>query len=60
MMVEFPGVGQNCPEGWDLTFESCPRARNSTRMGILWKFKVKRFVRVFVLSVINTGCPKNC
>ena len=31
-----------------------------TRAGTLWKFKMKRFVRVLVLSVINTGCPKNC
>ena len=43
--------------GRDLTFESCPGAGNSTRAGILWKFKVKHFVRVLVLSVINTGCP---
>ena len=41
--------------GRDLTFESCPGAGNSTRAGILWKFKVKHFVRVLVLSVINTG-----
>ena len=31
--------------GRDLTFESCPGAGNSTRAGILWKLKVKRFVR---------------
>ena len=51
---------KHCPGGRDLTFESCPGAGNSTRAGILWKFKVKHFVRVLVLSVINTGCPKNC
>ena len=49
---------KHCPGGRDLTFESCPGAGNSTRAGILWKFKVKYFVRVLVLSVINTGCPK--
>ena len=49
---------KNCPGGRDLTFESCPGAGNSTRAGILWKFKVKRFVRVSVLLMINTGCPK--
>ena len=33
-----PGFTQkNCPEGWDLTFESCSGAGNSTRAGILWK-----------------------
>ena len=54
------GLAQkHCPGGRDLTFESCPGAGNSTRAGILWKFKVKHFVRVLVLSVINTGCPKN-
>ena len=51
---------KNFPGGWDLAFESCPGAGNSTRAGILWKFKVKRFVLVLVLLVINTGCPKNC
>ena len=51
---------KNCLGGRDLTFESCPGAGNSTRAGILWKFKVKRFVRVLVLLVINIGCPKNC
>ena len=52
------GLAQkHCPGGRDLTFESCPGAGNSTRAGILWKFKVKHFVRVLVLSVINTGCP---
>ena len=56
-----PGLAQkHCPVGRDLTFESSPGAGNSTRAGILWKFKVKHFVRVLVLSVINTGCPKNC
>ena len=31
----FRGVAQkNCPGGRDLTFESCPRAGNSTRAGI--------------------------
>ena len=49
---------KNCPGGRDLTFESCLGAGNSTRAGILWKFKVKRFVLVLVLLVINTGCPK--
>ena len=43
--------------GRDLTFESCQGAGNSTRAGILWKSKVKRFARVLVLLVINTGCP---
>ena len=55
------GLAQkHCPVGRDLTFESCPGAGNSTGVGILWKFKVKHFVRVLVLSVINTGCPKSC
>ena len=55
------GLAQkHCPGGRDLTFESCPGAWNSTRAGILWKLKVKHFVRVLVLSVTNTGCPKNC
>ena len=36
------GLAQKtCPEGLDLTFESCPAAGNSTRTGILWKMKVK-------------------
>ena len=36
------GLAQkNCPGGQDLTFESCPRAGNSTRTGILWKMEVK-------------------
>ena len=48
------------PGGRDLTFESCPGAGNSTRAGILWKLKVKRFVSLLVLLVINRGCPKNC
>ena len=48
------------PGGLDLTFESCPGAGNSTRAGILWKFKVKHFVHVLVLLVINTRCPKSC
>ena len=43
------------PGGWDLTFESCPGAENSTRAGILWKLKVKCFVRLLVLLVINRG-----
>ena len=56
-----PGLAQkHCPGGRDLTFESCPGAGNSTRAGILWKFKVKHFVRVLVLSMINTVCPENC
>ena len=55
------GLAQkHCPGGRDLTFESCPEAGNSIRAGILWKFKVKHFVRVLVLSVINTGCSKSC
>ena len=54
-----PGISsKKCPGGRDLTFESCLGAGNSTRAGILWKFKVKRFVRVLVLLMINTGCPK--
>ena len=49
------GLAQkHCPGGRDLTFDSCPGAGNSTRAGILCKFKVKHFVRVLVLSVINT------
>ena len=56
-----PGISsKKFPGGRDFTFESCPEAGNSTRAGTLWKFKVKRFVRVLVLLVINTGCPKNC
>ena len=56
-----PGISsKNCPRRRDLTSESCSGAGNSTRAGILWKFKVKSFVRVLVLLVINTGCPKNC
>ena len=39
----------------DLTFESCSGTGNSTRARILWKFKVKRFVRVLVLLVIKSG-----
>ena len=55
------GLAQkDCPGGRDLTFESFPMAGNSTRAGILWKLKVKRFVRLLVLLVINRGCPKNC
>ena len=54
-----PGISsKTLPGGRDLTFESCSGAGNSTRAGILLKFKVKHFVRVLVLSVINTGCPK--
>ena len=42
------GLAQkHCPGGRDLTFDSCPGAGNSTRAGILWKFKVKHFVRVY-------------
>ena len=48
------------PGGSGFDFESSPGAGNSTRAGILRKFKVKRFVRVLVLSVIKTECPKNC
>ena len=29
-----------------MAFESCTGTGNSTRAGILWKFKVKHFVRV--------------
>ena len=55
------GLAQkHCPGGRDLTFESCPGAGNSTRAGILWKLKVKRFVHLLVLLVIKRGCPKNC
>ena len=55
------GLAQkDCPGDWDLTFESCPGAGNSTKAGILWKLKVKRFIRLLVLLVINRGCPKNC
>ena len=55
------GLAQkDCPGGWDLTFESCPGAGNSAKAGILWKLKVKHFVRLLVLLVINRGCPKNC
>ena len=43
--------------GQNLTFESCPGAG---MVGILWKFKVERLVRILVLLVINTRCPKNC
>ena len=54
-----PGISsKKLPGDRDLTFESCPGAENSTRAGILWKFEVKRFVRVLVLLVINTWCPK--
>ena len=36
------GLAQKtCPGHWDLTFESCPGAENSTRTGILLKIKVK-------------------
>ena len=34
-------VQKTCPGVWDLTFESCPGAENSTRTGILWKMKAK-------------------
>ena len=55
------GLAQkDCPGVRDLTFESCPGAGNSTRTGILWKLKLKRFVRLLVLLVINRGCIKNC
>ena len=50
---------KSCHGARDLTLESCPGTGNSTRAGILWKFKVKCFVYVLVLLVINTGCPKN-
>ena len=32
---------KNCPEGRDLSVESCLGAGKSTRAGILWKMKVK-------------------
>ena len=32
---------KTCQGGWDLTFESCPGAGNSTRAEILWKMKLK-------------------
>ena len=36
------GLAQkSCPGGRDLTFESCPGDENSTRVGILWKMKLK-------------------
>ena len=54
------GLAKKIPGDRDLIFESCPGAGNSTRAGILWKLKVKRFVRVLVLLVINIGRPKNC
>ena len=55
------GLAQkDCPGSGDLTFESCPGAEISTRAGILWKLKLKRFVRLLVLLMINRGCPKNC
>ena len=54
-----PGISSKIlPGGRDLTFESCPGAGNSTRAGILWKLKVKRFVCLLALLVINRGCPK--
>ena len=63
--VHPPGNSQeiaqkNCPEGRNLTFESCLGPGNLTRAGISWKLKVKRFVRVLVFLAINTGSPKNC
>ena len=30
------------PGGWDLTFESCLGAENSTRTGVLWKMKLQK------------------
>ena len=54
-----PGVSsKKLPGGSGFDFQKCPGAGNSTRAGILWKFKVKRFVRVLVLLVINIGCPR--
>ena len=41
-----------------MNFESCPGTGSSTRAGVLWKMKVRFFVLVLVLLVINTGCPK--
>ena len=35
------GLAQKtCPGGWDLIFESCPGAGNSTRAGIMWKMEL--------------------
>ena len=52
------GLAQkDCLGGQDLTFESFPGAGNSTRAGIMWKLKVKRFVHLLVLLVIE-GVPK--
>ena len=34
-------VQKTCPGGRDLIVESCPRAGNSTRAGIMWKMKLK-------------------
>ena len=37
-----PGISsKNLPGGRDLTFESCLGTGNSTRVGILWKMKLK-------------------
>ena len=61
ILIDFYPDSKNCSAGGrDLTFKSRLGAGNSTRAGILWKFKVKRFVRALVLLVTNTGCPKNC
>ena len=52
------GLAQkDCPGGRDLTFESCPGAGDWTRAGILSKLKVKHFVRLLNLLVIE-GVPK--
>ena len=47
---------KTCPGGWDLTFESCPGAGNSTRMGILWKMNMK--LQKNSLDQIFTGKKK--
>ena len=56
-----PGISsKTLPGGSGFDFWKLPEGREFDKAGILWKFKVKHFVRVLVLSVINTGCPKNC
>ena len=42
---------KDCPGGQDLAFESCPGARNSTRVGILWKLKVEIESETFCLFI---------
>ena len=45
------------PGGRDLTFESCPGAGNSTRVGILWKVKVNIIFAVFILQTNYPSRP---